>query len=483
MYVEAHITIPIKNFDRIIPRCILRPDRNNEVQIPINNLTLTDIKIDRKETISRAEKCEENSHEDGTIMQVLNVEVTYRPYRLGHYERLRVREQIEELKIARIVEDLCSEYASPILIVRKKNGDKRICIDYRRLNSIVKTDKYPLRLVDDQLDRLDGKRYFTSLDLKSAYYQMPLQQESRDRTAFVTPDGHYQFTPLPFGLVNGPAVFQRMINRVLGVTIVVNGPAVFQRMINRVLGPLRFTIVMAFMDDLLISSASTEEGLQNLEEVLKVMQKARLTLNPNKCSLFGTQIEYPGFKIEVGRIQPGSRKVQCIRDFPEPQSIHEVRQFLGLTSYFRRFIRDHGLTTKSLTNLLRKNGMWTWGQKEQEAFDTLKRELCENPVVMLYSQSAPIEVHTDACKNGLSGVMLQSDQSGQWHPVIDLVPRIGRWWLKMLEFQFEVEHRSAERMRHVDGLSRNPLPQEEETECVEGIQLLTVELEKETSWS
>ncbi|KAK9679881.1 hypothetical protein QE152_g39647 [Popillia japonica] len=115
--------------------------------------------------------------------------VTYRPYRLGHYERLRMREQIEDLTIAGIVEDLCLEYASPILIVRKKNGEERICRNYRRLNSIPKKDKYPLPLVDDQLDRLDGKRYFTSLDLKSGYYQMPLEQVSRDKTAFVTLDG------------------------------------------------------------------------------------------------------------------------------------------------------------------------------------------------------------------------------------------------------------------------------------------------------
>ncbi|KAK9674904.1 RNase H-like domain found in reverse transcriptase [Popillia japonica] len=183
---------------------------------------------------------------------------------------------------------------------------------------------------------------------------MLLEQESRDKTAFVTPDGHYQFTRLPFGIANGPAVFQRMINRVLG--------------------SLRFTVVMAFMYDLLIPNASNEEELQNLEEV---------------------------------------------QDFPEPQSIHQVRQFFGLTSYFRRFIRDHGLTAKPLTNLgRRKNGIWTWGQKAQEAFDTLKRKLCENPVLMLYSQYAHIKVHIGACKNELAGAMLQSDQSGQWHPVI-----------------------------------------------------------------
>ncbi|KAK9693801.1 Reverse transcriptase (RNA-dependent DNA polymerase) [Popillia japonica] len=168
---------------------------------------------------------------------------------------------------------------------------------------------------------------------------MPLEQELRDKTAFVTADGHYQFTRLPFAIVNGPAVFQRMINRVLG--------------------PLRFTVVMAFIYDLLIPSTSIEEGLQNLEEVLKVLQKAKLTLDPNKYSLFCTQVEYLGFKIEAGRIQPRSRKVQCLRDFPESQSIHQVRQFLGLTSYFRRFIRDHGLTAKPSTNLLRKNGMRT----------------------------------------------------------------------------------------------------------------------------
>ncbi|KAK9701228.1 RNase H-like domain found in reverse transcriptase [Popillia japonica] len=202
------------------------------------------------------------------------------------------------------------------------------------------------------------------------------------------------------------------------------------------------------------------------------------------------------------------------QDFPKPQIIHQVWQFLGLTLYLRRFIRDHSLTAKPVTNLLRKNGKWTGGQNEQEAFDTLKRKLCENPVLMLYSQYAPIEVHTDAFKyvsrqttkeearyrstelETLAVVWackrFRSYLIGRNFKVVtdctavrstfskkDLVPRIGRWWLKMLEFQFEVELRLAERMQHVDGLSRNPFPQEEDTDCVGGIQLLTVELDKE----
>ncbi|KAK9702032.1 RNase H-like domain found in reverse transcriptase [Popillia japonica] len=301
---------PYNIADRIISICILRPDRNNEVQIP-NNSTLTDIKIDREETIIRAEKCDENSHEDGTIMEVLDVEV------------------------------------------RENCADRT-------------------------------KKILTSCDIGT---ELNISQR-KDLEALATSKWTSSFPED-----------------------------------DKQLRPLRFAVVMAFMDDLLIPSESIEEGLQNLEKVLKVLQKARLTLKPNKCSLICTQIKYLGFNIEAGGIQSGSRKDKCIRDFREPESIYQVRQFLGMTSYFRRFIRDHSLTAKPLTNLLRKNGMWTRGQKEQEAFDTLKRKLCENPVLMFYSQYAPIEVHTDACKNGLGGVLLQSNQNGQCRPVSVLAGR------------------------------------------------------------
>ncbi|KAK9675225.1 Reverse transcriptase (RNA-dependent DNA polymerase) [Popillia japonica] len=203
--------------------------------------------------------------------------ITYRPYRLSYKEREEVREIVDDLKGAGIIVDSTSPYASPILVVRKKDGGVRLCIDYRGLNKITKKMSYPLPLIDDQLERLSGKVYFTTIDMMSGYYQIPVEMDSQHKTAFITPDGLYHFTKMPFGLVNGPAIFQRLVNSVLG--------------------PLRFTIAMAYMGDILLPSTTIEEGLVNLAAVLKVLQRANLKLNLKKFNFLYTKIDYLGFEI------------------------------------------------------------------------------------------------------------------------------------------------------------------------------------------
>ncbi|KAK9747466.1 Reverse transcriptase (RNA-dependent DNA polymerase) [Popillia japonica] len=188
---------------------------------------------------------------------------------------------------------------------------------------------YPLPIIDDQLDRLTGKCYFTTLDMFSGYYQVPVADEHKHKTAFVTPDGTYEFTKMPFGLVNGPAIFQRLINSVLG--------------------SLRFTVAMAYMDDVLIPSSSVEEGLANLEQILVVFRRANLKLNLKKCYFLYENIDYLGFQISAKGIRPGERKAKCVLQFPVPINVRGVRQFLGLTGFFRRFIKDYAKISKPLT--------------------------------------------------------------------------------------------------------------------------------------
>lgn len=218
-----------------------------------------------------------------------NKPVVYRPYRMSFFERGKVREIVEELIDNDIVQESQSNYASPVLLVKKKTGDQRLCIDFRALNNKTVKDKYPLPLIEDQISNLSGNKFFITLDLASGYYQIPMAEESRHLTAFVTPDGHYEFKRMPFGLANAPAIFQKMINKVLGSR--------------------RFTSALAYMDDLLIPSESVDEGFEHLEDVLKLLRDAGLTLKLAKCRFFDTQLEYLGYEISADGVKPSERKI------------------------------------------------------------------------------------------------------------------------------------------------------------------------------
>lgn len=562
---------------RCIPRCVVAVNENLQTYVPIINLNNADLSIYKNEKVARAVRCcevqeenievnknnleifEENSEDkikkedihindhistetQMKLIKILNqysdcfanslkelgctpefeckIEtttdqpVTYRPYRLSHSERAKVREMVEELKNAGIIVDSNSSYASPILIVKKKTGDERFCIDYRGLNKITTKMEFPLPIIEDQLDRLSGKNYYTSLDMKSGYYQVPVEKNSRAKTAFVTSDGIYEFKKMPFGLLNGPAIFSKMINHVQG--------------------PLRFTIAMAYMDDILLPSVTEEEGLNNLEEILIVLRRANLKLNLKKCFFLEENIEYLGYEISKGEIRPGRKKLKSVSDFPTPENVKNIRQFLGLTGYFRKFIKSYAIKAKPLTKLLSKNTKWIWDQDQQEAFELLKEELTSTSVLRLYDPKAYTEVHTDASMIGLGAILLQRDSNDEMHPVAfisrqttpeeqkyhsgeletlcvtwalerlrtyligihfvvvtdcnalrttftkkNLIPRIGRWCLKLLDYDYEIKHRPGKNMEHVDALSRNPIEVTEETDCGEGIQLLITHLDEE----
>lgn len=218
-----------------------------------------------------------------------DVPVVYRPYWLAEPEKQTVRGIVRELLDNSIIHESNSPYASPILLVRKKNGEYRMCIDYRKLNAITVKDKYPMPLIEDQIDKLGGNRYFTGLDLASGYYQVPIADDSIEKTAFVTPEGHYEFLRMPFGLTNAPAVFQRLMDRVLE--------------------KLKNSIAFPYLDDVIIPSKTIEEGIARLRQVLETFRAHRLTLRLDKCTFFAESIEYLGRKISEEGVRPGRRKV------------------------------------------------------------------------------------------------------------------------------------------------------------------------------
>jgi hypothetical protein len=215
---------------------------------------------------------------------------------------------------------------------------------YRALNKITIKDRYPLPLIEGQLRRLSGFCYFTSLDLFAGYHQIPMSAESISFTAFVTQDGQYEFLRMPFGLCNGAAVFQRMINNVLG--------------------QLRFTKVLCYLDDILIPAISPTQSLEILCEVLTLFQTTGLTLKLSKCFFLKTKLEYLGYEISQSNIQPSTNKIKAVSNFPTPKNVHQVRQYLGLTGYFRKFIKDYAKKAKPLSILLQKNAAWTWGKDQ-----------------------------------------------------------------------------------------------------------------------
>lgn len=230
-----------------------------------------------------------------------DVPVVYRPYRLPESEKRVLRSMIDELLVYNIIRKSSSPYASPVVLVKKSNGEHRMCVDFRKLNAITVKDKYPMPLIDDRMDKLGGNRYFTGLDLALGYYQVPMASDSIEKTAFVTPEGHYEFLRMPFGLTNAPAVFQRLMDQVLG--------------------DLRNSMAFPYLDDIIIPSRTIEEGMSRLRQVLDAFRKHHLTLRLEKCSFFKESIEYLGREISEQGVQPGRHKIEAVRSMEAPRSV------------------------------------------------------------------------------------------------------------------------------------------------------------------
>jgi len=307
-------------------------------------------------------------------------------------EREQVNAQVDEWMREGIVQPSLSEYASPVVLARKKDGSIRLCVDYRQLNRKIIKDRYPLPLVEDQLDLLQGARYFSTLDLKNGFFHVYMDEQSRKLTAFIVPDGHYEFLRVPFGLCNSPAVFQRFINEV------------FRDLI-------REKTVLAYMDDLIIPSIDCETGIRNLRTVLRTASEAGLEINWSKCQFLQRRVEFLGHAIENGCVNPSERKTEAVRKFPEPKTVKQVQSFLGLSGYFRKFIPQYSIIARPLTNLLRAGTKFEFNEGERESFTRLKEILCDGPTLSLYEIGAETELHTDASMHGYGAILLSISHS------------------------------------------------------------------------
>ena len=276
-------------------------------------------------------------------------EPTYRtPYRLRPAEQDELEEQVRDLLAQGFIRPSQSPYGAPVLFVPKKDGRWRMCIDYRALNRQTVKDRYPLPRIDTLLDRLGRAKVFSKLDLASGYHQIAMDDSSIYRTAFTTSLGQWEFLVMPFGLCNAPATFQRLMNQV------------FATEINQ--------FILVYLDDILIFSESVEEHWEHLRMALGRLREARLYGRVHKCEFLKSRVEYLGYEVSEKGVHASPEKVKAVVNWPRPQSVHDVRSFLGLASYYRRFIHGFSQIAGPLTELTRSKAKWRWDKAQENSF-------------------------------------------------------------------------------------------------------------------
>ena len=318
------------------------------------------------------------------------------PYRLSPKEHEELQAQIDDLLAQGHIRPSTSPYGAPVLFVPKKDGRWRMCVDYRALNRQTIRDRYPLPRIDDLLDRLGKARHFTTLDLASGYHQIAVKNEDIPKTAFRTQRGQFEFVVMPFGVTNAPATFQRMMN------------SIFKEELD--------DSVLVYLDDILIFSRTLQEHIQHIRGALEKLRAAQLYARLHKCAFFQQKVEYLGFDVSSQGIQPSPEKVRTVVEWPRPCSVKDIRSFLGLAGFYRRFIKEFSLKAKPMTELTKEKVPWKWTQTEENSFNELKKSLVIAPVLRMPNFDLPFVVTTDASLVSV-GAILEQDFGQGLQPV------------------------------------------------------------------
>ena len=389
-----------------------------------------------------------------------------------------------------VVEPGQSPWASPVVLVRKKDGSIRFCVDYRRLNAVTRFDAYPLPRIDETIESLSGAKFFTTLDMISGYWQVGLTEEARLKSAFTVRGGLYLWNVMPFGLCNAPSTFERLMETVLQ--------------------GLQWKSCLVYLDDVVIFGRSEDELIARMDEVFTRLGRAGLKLKPRKCKFFARETEYLGHVVSEAGVAVSPDKITAITEWPVPTSITEVRSFLGTASYYRRFVQDFATVAAPLHRLTDHGAKWSWEAQHQEAFERLKQALATTPVLKYPVREAPYVLDTDASLTGIGAVLSQivdgqemvlgyasrtltkaeqnycvtrrellavvhftkhyrpylygrkftirTDHSSlQWLLNFkDPKEQLARWLETLSEYDFTIEHRPGKRHGNADRLSRKP---------------------------
>ena len=318
------------------------------------------------------------------------VPISRAPYRMGPAELRELLAQLEELQMRGFIRPSHSPWGAPVLFVKKKDDTLRMCIDYRGLNKVTIRNRYPLPRIDDLFDQLEGARVFSKIDLRTGYHQLRVRASDIPKTAFLTRYGSFEFLVMPFGLTNAPAVFMDLMNRVFR--------------------PFLDQFVIVFIDDILIYSRSEVEHEEHLRLVLQMLRDHQLFAKFTKCEFWLPEVRFLGHVISGDGIAVDPAKVEAVLDWEQPASVTEIRSFLGLAGYYRKFIQDFSRIATPLTHLTKKGVQFVWSSQCQEAFDCLKQKLTTAPVLMIPSSEQYFAVYTDASLMGLGGVLMQTQR-------------------------------------------------------------------------
>lgn len=330
-----------------------------------------------------------------------------KPYRYSPAKKKIIEEQIAKMLELGIIEPSKSPYAFPVVLVPKKEdkgGGWRFCVNYDKLNAITKKDVYPLSRMDDLLDSLQDCTSFSLIDLESGYWQIPMAEADKEKTAFTCHLGTFQFRRMPFGLCNAPSTFQRVMDVVLG--------------------GLKWKTCFGYLDDTLVATPGDHAQLAALREVLERLRAAGLTAKRSKCSFGLKEIEFLGHHLSAEGMSPSPRKIEAVVQYPVPADLSATRRFLGFVNWYRKFIPDLAKISEPLVHLTRKDVPFTWGAAQAAAFETLKKRLITAPVLHRPDYKLPFHVIVDACDVGLGATLTQKNSDGDYAPIAYISRRL-----------------------------------------------------------
>jgi hypothetical protein len=323
--------------------------------------------------------------------------VKQRFYRTSYQNQQFIKEEIQRMLRNGLILPSKSQWTSPVVVVEKKNGKKRLCVDYRKLNSVTKKDNYPLPRVDDMLETLSGSKYFSSLDLASGFWQVELDSKDREKTTFTTRFGTYEFVVMPFGLCNAPATFQRLMDTVLR--------------------DILWQFVVVYIDDINVGSRTFDEHLQHLEQVFKRLKDAGIKLSPEKCFFFKERLPFLGHVVSRNGIETDPEKIVTIKNFPIPKDLTQLRGFIALASYYRRFVKGFSAIAEPLNRLLKKGTPYKWTKDQNDAFENLKKRLISPPILVYPNCEQPFILYTDASTFALGAILSQKGEDKKEHVI------------------------------------------------------------------